>query len=120
VGVRLDIPTIGIAKHPLVGTPRPAKRSKEGGVPIELDGAIRGYAWTPPGHARPFYVSVGHRISLRTALTLARVATWDAYPEPLRSADRISKEKKEQKNAERSASGQTASWRPPAQGRQGI
>ncbi len=118
-GVELDIPTIGIAKHPLAGRPVPSRVSVPGATAIELDGAVRGYAWVPPGASRPFYVSVGHRISLPTALATAQRATRRRYPEPLLVADRLSKEGRE-KNRERSASGQHAVERPPAHTREGV
>ncbi len=106
-GVQLDMPTIGIAKHPLSGRAAPSAGRLQGAVPIELEGRVRGYAWTPPGAAHPFYISVGHRVSLATALAIAQRATRRRYPEPLLVADRISKERKVKKNAERSASGRT-------------
>lgn len=119
-GVSLDSPTIGIAKHPLTGTLESSKRTPAGAIPVELDGRVRGYAWRAPGASRSFYVSVGHRVTLDTALAVSQRATIHGYPEPLRIADRMSKEGKAKKNAERSASGQTAARRPPAQRRQGI
>ena len=119
-GVSLDSPTIGIAKHPLTGRPMLSKRVETGAIPVEIDGHVRGYAWRPEGASRAIYVSVGHRVTLATALALAQRATIHGYPEPLRIADRMSKEGKTKKNGERSASGQTAARRPPAQGRQGI
>lgn len=119
-GVQLDLPTIGIAKHPLAGRAVPAGTRLAGAVPIEIEGVVRGYAWAPPGSSRPFYVSVGHRIALATALAMTQRATKRKYPEPLVVADRISKEKKEEKNKEEGASGPTARPRPPAQGRRGV
>ncbi len=119
-GVQLDLPTIGIAKHPLAGRAIPAASRVAGAVPIELEGTVRGYAWAPPGAARPFYVSVGNRISLPTALATAQRTTRRKYPEPLLVADRISKEKKGEKNTEEGASGPTARPQPPAQGRRGV
>ncbi len=119
-GVRLGVPSIGIAKHPLAGRPAPSAGRVRDAVPIEMDGVVRGYAWTPPEAARPFYVSVGHRISLRTALEAAQRATRRRYPEPLVVADRRSKEGRDKKNAERSASGTAARARSPAQERQGA
>src|SRR5207245_7398167 len=89
VGVRLDLSTIGVAKHPLVGRVRPGTRSHSGAFPIEFRGQVRGYAWTPPGRARPIYVSIGHRISIERALEVVRGSTLRGYPEPLRLADRI-------------------------------
>ncbi|HYM38717.1 MAG TPA: endonuclease V [Thermoplasmata archaeon] len=93
-GVSLDLPTIGVAKHPLAGTPRPTQSTEDGAIPIELQGEVRGYAWRPPRASRAFYVSVGHRLSLENALAWARASTRDHYPEPLRVADRLSKEAK--------------------------
>ncbi len=107
-GVRLGLPTIGVAKHPLVGTPVPSRKQANGAIPLVLDGLVRGYAWPPPGSARPIYVSVGHRITLEEALSLVRGATRARSPEPLRLADRLSKEMKRKKIAKRDASEQSA------------
>jgi deoxyribonuclease V len=101
-GVRLDIPTIGVAKHSLVGRPKrgtadaSAKR-------IEFGGRTEGFAWTPPGRGRPIFVSVGHRISLEQALSIVKRTTIRGYPEPLRLADRISKERKQKEKREKGA-----------------
>ena len=119
VGVALNLPTVGVAKHPLVGRPSPSRADGGDAVPIVLDGEVRGYAWRPPGGSRPVYVSVGHRVSLRTALSLTRRATRERYPEPLRIADRLSKEER-RKNKERSASERAAHSRLSAQGPQGV
>src|SRR5713226_3768568 len=97
VGVRLDLSTIGVAKHPLVGRVRPGTRSHSGASPIEFRGQVRGYAWTPPGRARPIYVSIGHRISIERALEVVRSSTLRGYPEPLRLADRIGRAMKRNK-----------------------
>ena len=119
-GVELGLPTIGIAKHPLAGKPAPRVERFLGAVPIEIDGVTRGYAWTPPRTSRPFYVSVGHRISLPTALRIAQHVTRQRYPEPLLIADWISKEKEDKKNEERSATGSTAAKRVPGLRREGA
>ncbi len=97
VGVRLDLPTIGVAKHPLVGRVRPRTRSPSRASPVEFRGQIRGYAWPPPGRERPIYVSIGHRISLERSLEVVRGSTLRGYPEPLRLADRIGREMKRNK-----------------------
>jgi deoxyribonuclease V len=75
VGVTVDKPTIGIAKRLLCGVVRP-----DGFV--ELDGEPLGYAIS-----KKMYVSVGHRITLKTAIELAN----DVGIEPLRLADVNSK-----------------------------
>ena len=102
-GLRLDMRTIGIAKHPLAGNVGSASHGEDNAFPIEIEGKTRGYAWTPPGRAHPIYVSVGHRISLGSALDLIRRTTRHAYPEALRIADRISKEIKRNEKREKGA-----------------
>jgi deoxyribonuclease V len=80
IGVTLDKPTIGVAKSRLCGTVRP-----DGFV--ELDGEILGYAIS-----KKLYISVGHRLTLKTAIALVR----GLGIEPLRLADinsRINKKK---------------------------
>ena len=103
VGVRLDIPTIGVAKHPLAGRPMKPSRGDRDAIPIALGGETRGYAWVPPGAGRPIFVSVGHRISLATALDLVKRTTRSRYPEPLALADRASKEMKRNEKREKGA-----------------
>jgi deoxyribonuclease V len=90
VGVRLGLPTVGIAKHRLVGR---VGSSSHPGDPrsVAIDGRMRGYAWIPPGGSRPIYVSVGHRISVERAMRMALETTRLRYPEPLRVADRMSR-----------------------------
>jgi deoxyribonuclease V len=78
IGVTLDRPTIGVAKSRLCGTVRP-----DGFV--ELDGAILGYAI-----GKKLYISVGHRITLKTAIALVK----ELGIEPLRLADINSRRKK--------------------------
>ncbi len=103
VGIRLNVPTIGVAKHPLAGRVDPTSHSANGATPIRLDGRIRGYAWLPPGRSRPIYVSVGNRVSLERALEIVRTTTRHAYPEALRLADRMSKEMKRNEKREKGA-----------------
>ena len=81
VGVTLDKPTIGVAKSRLCGTVRP-------GGAVELGGEILGYAI-----GKKLYVSVGHRISLNTAVAIVK----ELGTEPLRLADANSKAQKRRK-----------------------
>ncbi len=78
VGMKINKPTIGIAKALLCGNV--AKNNA-----ILLNGKIMGYAITT--NAKPIYVSVGHKISLRTAAKLVREVSRYRIPEPLRLAD---------------------------------
>lgn len=81
IGVTLDKPTIGVAKSRLCGTVRP-----DGFV--ELDGEILGYAIS-----KKLYISVGHRITLKTAIALVR----ERGVEPLRLADINSRKNKKKR-----------------------
>jgi deoxyribonuclease V len=78
IGVTIDKPTIGVAKSRLCGTIWPDGF-------IDLDGEILGYAIS-----KKLYISVGHRITLKTAITLVK----ELGVEPLRLADINSKKKK--------------------------
>ncbi len=102
-GVRLDLPTIGVAKHPLAGRVRSTPETHEDALSVRIDGVRRGYAWIPPNRSRAIYVSVGHRISLRRALALVRKTTQNGYPEALRIADRISREMEGNEKREKGA-----------------
>ena len=103
VGVRLNLPTIGVAKHALSGHVHGARERETDALPIQIDGMVRGYAWIPPGRGRAIYVSVGHRISLASALALVQATTRRGYPEVLRIADRIARERKRNQKGERGA-----------------
>jgi deoxyribonuclease V len=81
VGFTLDRPTIGVAKSRLCGRVRP-----DGFV--ELDGEILGYAIR-----KKLYISVGHRITLKTAIVLVK----ELGIEPLRLADINSRRKKKER-----------------------
>ena len=84
-GVTLGCPTIGVAKSLLCG-----KQRKDGY--IELDGEALGYAL-----GRKSYVSVGHKISLKSAVAIAKQFTKTGIPEPLKIADANSKLQKRRK-----------------------
>lgn len=105
VGATLGVPTVGVAKRLLCGSPAEdtAGGFREGRrVPIESDaeyetvtgGTVVGYAVQTrqftgaDRHVNPLYVSPGHRTSADTAADLALVtATEYKLPEPIRLAD---------------------------------
>jgi deoxyribonuclease V len=90
LGLLLNLPTIGCAKSPLLG--RFATPPDEFGAwtPLEHQGErIGAVVRTRPG-VKPVFVSVGHRISLESAIQL--VLSWCRgyrLPEPTRLADQI-------------------------------
>ncbi len=83
VGLKLDKPVIGVAKNLLCGKIRPDSK-------IELDGKVLGYQIK---NKKTIYVSIGHKISLRTAKKIVNELILDKnwYPEPLRIADQNSR-----------------------------
>jgi len=95
-GVKLGVPTIGVAKNPLTGTMsrRPAIGES---APVRVGREVLGYAIRTSQSARPLFVSVGHRVSLRTAVRIVRSACITRHPEPLRLAHAFATEFKRRK-----------------------
>lgn len=106
VGVMLDVPTIGVTKNffqmeGLSMTPmRFEFKSKctelDDWMPIiseTIEGDVLAAAINMTGRGgRPLYVSVGHRISLGTALEVVKMTSEHRFPEPLRQADLSSRD----------------------------
>ncbi len=84
VGVVLDIPTIGVAKKKLCGK---LGIFKDGWAPIIHEGEVIGAAVISKPGCKPIYVSVGHKISLKTAIRIVlSVCRKHRLPEPIRAA----------------------------------
>ena len=90
------MPTIGVAKSLLVGKTEDNGKEES---PITLDGKTIGIRLSLPGN-RPLYVSVGNRVSLSTAIKIVRKVTEDKARDPLRIADRLSKEQSRNRSKE--------------------
>jgi len=89
----LDVPTIGVAKSRLVGegeTPAP-----EAGAATNLiwQNQVVGWILRSRTGVQPLYVSPGHRVSLTDCRTIT-LGCLKKYrlPEPLRRADRLSRQ----------------------------
>ncbi|TFF92417.1 endonuclease V [Candidatus Thorarchaeota archaeon] len=91
IGVVLDIVTIGVAKSLLLGQ---VQERDTDTARITDKGEVMGMALWLEERETPIYVSIGHRVSLPTAVAIVRASSWSGYPEPLRLADRLSKEQK--------------------------
>lgn len=91
IGVALDLPTIGCAKSRLTGTPQGEVGPRMGDwVPLIDRGEVVGAALRTKERASPVYVSVGHRISLRTAIDyVLRCCRGYRLPEPIRWAHNL-------------------------------
>ena len=85
VGLLINRPTIGIAKRLLCGI-------ENGGGNVSIDNDIYGKKIGKDGH-NYIYVSVGHKISLETAVELVNnlFRGGGSLPEPLKTADHMSK-----------------------------
>ncbi|SNZ13042.1 Endonuclease V [Natronoarchaeum philippinense] len=110
MGVVFDVPSVGVAKSLLCGTPTDTTDNLPEGarVPIEADADVTAAAGTVIGHAvqtrqydsgnrsiNPLIVSPGHRVDADTAAALVAALT-DGYklPEPTRRADAYAEEAK--------------------------
>lgn len=88
LGVVLDVPAVGVAKSILVGGADPPLGEEAGAeTPLVWKGERIGTALRTRRRANPLFVSVGHRVSLETAVAWVRRATAGyRLPEPTRRA----------------------------------
>jgi deoxyribonuclease V len=95
LGVLLDRPTIGCAKSRLVGTHAAPGPEAGARAPLLDHGETIGMVVRTRAGGAPLFVSVGHRVSLPTAVELVlaccRPAARGSLPEPTRLADRRTK-----------------------------
>ncbi len=96
LGMRLGIPTIGVAKKRLIGNP---EQRSEGGVSFLRDREeIVGAAVVTKMNSSPIYVSVGHMVSLSTAISIVKHCTRNRIPEPILRAHQAAAEEKRKIN----------------------
>lgn len=90
LGLLVDRPTIGVAKSRLVGTHGDVPAAKGSWVPL-LDHRDRiGAVLRSRAGVKPLYLSVGHRISLESAIDyVLHCTTRYRLPEATRLADRL-------------------------------
>jgi deoxyribonuclease V len=95
MGVLLDVPTIGVAKSILVGTPQGELEAEKGHrVPLVNDGETVGTVLRTRTDVNPVYVSVGHRCTLDDAADLMLDCSPKyKIPEPTRQAHKLSQER---------------------------
>ncbi len=98
IGVLLDIPTIGVGKKKLCGnyTEPGVERGSYSFLKSAKDETL-GVVLRTKNNAKPVYVSVGHKVGLKTSMKIV-LACYRGYriPEPTRLADIfVSKIKKE-------------------------
>jgi deoxyribonuclease V len=90
VGLLLDVPTIGVAKTRLIGEHARVPAAKGRWTPL-LDGEeVIGAVLRTRAHVKPLFVSIGHRISLETAVRYVMACvTRYRLPETTRRAHRL-------------------------------
>ena len=90
LGLLLDLPTIGCAKSILTGHAEEPGPNPGDWTPLVNRGEIIGAALRTRPKTKPIYVSIGHRISLASAVALvSQCGRGYRLPEPTRLADRI-------------------------------
>jgi len=91
LGLAIAKPTIGVAKSRLVGKPK----TTSGQVFLVQKGQVISAVVTTKEGAKPVYVSVGHLVSLGTAVKIVKHCVRSSrIPEPLLTAHRLASEEK--------------------------
>lgn len=90
VGLLLDVPSIGVAKTRLIGEHGRVPGSKGRWTPLRDGDEIIGAVLRTRSHVKPLYVSIGHRVSLETAIRYVMACvTRYRLPETTRFAHRL-------------------------------
>ncbi len=90
LGLAIGKPTVGAAKSRLIGTPV----EKDGGTFLVDKGEIIGAVVTTKQGAKPIYVSIGHMVSLETAVKIVKHCAINRIPEPLLQAHKLATEER--------------------------
>jgi deoxyribonuclease V len=92
LGLVLNVPTIGVAKNLFIGTHEALPDERGTWVPLLDKEETIGVVLRTRTGIKPLYVSIGHRISLNTAIDYVLQCTPQyRLPETTRQADRLSR-----------------------------
>lgn len=95
LGIKLGIPTIGVAKHKLVGTYEMPSNIKGNMTPLYYKGEQLGFALRSKQNTNPIFVSPGHLCTLQDSIRITNECIIKhKLPEPTRLADLYSKKLK--------------------------
>jgi deoxyribonuclease V len=90
LGVLTGLPSVGVAKSRLVGEHDPLGPEKGDWQPLRYQGEVVGAVLRTRTGVQPLYVSIGHRVSLASALDFVlRCCTRYRLPETTRHAHRL-------------------------------
>jgi len=93
LGLLAGMPSIGVAKSPLLGEYASPPARRGAWVPVVEGGERIGAVLRTRAGVKPVYVSIGHRISLGTAVRYVMACTTRyRLPEPIRAAHRLAGE----------------------------
>ncbi len=96
LGVLLDLPTIGVAKSLLIGQHESVPLEKGSWKPLMDKDETIGVALRSRTKVKPIYVSIGHKISLPTAIDYVMgCLTKYRLPETTRWADKLASHRKQ-------------------------
>ncbi len=90
LGLLVDIPSIGVAKSRLCGTHATAPETKGAWTPLRSGDEVIGAVLRTRVRVKPLYISLGHRISLESAIAyVLGCVTRYRLPETTRYAHRL-------------------------------
>jgi deoxyribonuclease V len=90
LGLLCDIPSIGVAKSRLVGEHEGVGEERGSRQPLLHDGEVIGMVLRTRTNVKPLYISVGHRVSLTTAVDyVLRCTPKYRLPETTRQAHKM-------------------------------
>ena len=84
-GLAIGKPTVGAAKGRLIGVPV----ERDGETFLVDKGEVIGAVVTTKQGAKPVYVSIGHMVSLETAVKMVKHCAKSRIPEPLLQAHKL-------------------------------
>ena len=94
LGILLDLPTIGVAKSLLIGQHEPVPREKGSWTALVEGEETIGMVLRSRTDVKPIYISLGHKISLETAVNyVMQCLTKYRLPETTRWADKLASNK---------------------------
>ncbi len=85
LGLAIGKPTVGAAKSRLIGAPT----DKDGETFLVDNGEVIGAVVTTKQGDKPIYVSIGHMVSLETAIKIVKHCAISRIPEPLLQAHKL-------------------------------
>jgi len=104
LGIELDVPTIGCAKKRLIGEFDKEKLNlkRASQQSLIIDNERVGVALRTQDDVKPMYVSIGHRISLETAIHLVlKLCNQYRLPETTRMADQLVNKLRKERNVKK-------------------